>query len=79
MGVLTRRDIRVLRRNVQLGVLGLVIADALLHLGTEVANETLHGPCRGITKSANSVALDLVGELLRRCVSTRGFNGSAHL
>ena len=43
-----RRDIRVLRRNVQLGVLGLVLANALLHFRTEVANETLHGPCCGI-------------------------------
>ena len=41
-----------------------VILDASLELGTEVTDQTLDRPGKGLTQSADSVALDLLGELL---------------
>jgi hypothetical protein len=42
----------------------LVLLDAGLQLGAEVTDQTLDGPGEGLTQSANSVTLNLLGELL---------------
>lgn len=48
-----------------LTTLGLgVVCNAGLELGAEVTDQTLDGPGESLTKSANGVALDLLGELL---------------
>ena len=47
---------------VKLGVLSLVAVNAVFHLTSELSDQTLDGPRCGITKCANSVTLDLVGE-----------------
>lgn len=39
-------------------------ADARLHLGTEVADDALHGPSGRIAQGADAVALDLARNLL---------------
>jgi hypothetical protein len=41
-----------------------VVLNTGLELGTEVADQTLDGPGKGLTQSADGVALDLLGELL---------------
>jgi hypothetical protein len=41
-----------------------VVLDTGLKLGAEVTDQTLDGPGKGLTQSADGVALDLLGELL---------------
>src|ERR1700736_2422088 len=40
-----------------------VLLDAALHLRAEMADQPLHGPCRGIAQRADGVAFDLEGDL----------------
>src|SRR5258708_26467065 len=40
-----------------------VFLDAALHLRAEMADEALHGPCRGVAQRADGVAFDLEGDL----------------
>ena len=50
---------------VEFWVLGLVAINAVLNLATELSNETLDGPGGGVSQRADSVTLNLVGELLK--------------
>ena len=43
---------------------GLALADALLHLGAKVADETLNGPGGGVSEGADGVSFDLACDLL---------------
>jgi hypothetical protein len=51
--------------------------DPSLKLGPEVSDQTLDGPGEGLAESANSVTLDLLGELLHHV--NLALTGSAHL
>ena len=48
----------------ELRMLSFVCVDAILHLATELPDETLYGPGSGVAQSANGVSLDLIGQLL---------------
>ena len=54
-----------------------VLLDSGLKLGPEVSDQTLDGPGESLAKSADSVALDLLGELLHHV--DLALAGSAHL
>jgi hypothetical protein len=42
-----------------------VVEHPLLQLWPEVSNQTLQGPCERLSESTDSVALDLLGQLLQ--------------
>lgn len=48
---------------IELGVLGLVGVDTVLHFSSELSDESLNGPGCGITEGANCVTFDLIREL----------------
>lgn len=41
-----------------------VVGNSGLELGPEMPDETLDGPCKGLTQSADGVTLDLLGKFL---------------
>ena len=50
---------------VKLRVVCFVAVNTIFDLVSELANKALHGPRCGITKCANGVPLNLVGELFK--------------
>ena len=44
-------------------MLRLVVVNTILHVSSEVSNESLHRPRGGVTQSTDSVTFDLVGQL----------------
>ena len=48
----------------QLRVLRFVVVNTILHVSSEMPNESLHRPRGGVTQSTDSVTFNLIGQLL---------------